>query len=358
MWEIITKIGTPISLMAFVVAVIFKYLNGRANNKINLIKLAPEDKRPSLIEAALETYNLKDDNLTKTQKYDLIKTVLKDKARRFNISAAIFLIITIVIIILSAFIAPKLINKVPAPIDKRAVLKTRIANIVENFNYNDVDRSESYLIQLKDLLKTDTSEEIMMFAFDKLKIFYKSQTKSADFGFNADDLTDPIRELRSQIMQLMIDIAGGQLILLIAPTDFEYLDLANSDLSNRNLSGLSFKGCFLIHVNFEGANLQDCNFNQSFLRLTNFKNSNLKNASFYNADWYNASNLELNQFSQVNRKSIQYLAPTSIQGLIKDMDGQYAFKYSGFDNGYKERLIDNWKKYLAKGSLIETVNSW
>ena len=345
-------------MIAFVVAVIFKYLNGKANNKINLIKLAPEDKRPSLIEAALETYNLKDDNLTKAQKYDLIKTVLKDKARRFNISAAIFSIITIVIIILSAFIAPKLINKVPDSIDKKADLKTHISNIVENFNYNDVDRSESYLIQLKDLIKTDTSEEIMRFAFDKLKIFYKSQTKSADFGNNIDDVTDPIRELRSQIMKVMIDIAKEKLILLIAPTDFEYIDLANSDLSYRNLSGLSFKGCFLIHVNFEGANLQDCNFNESFLRLTNFKNSNLTNASFNNADWYNASNLEIKQFSQINKKTIRYLAPTTIKGLIKDIDEQYAFKYSGYQSSYKNRLNDTWKKYLAKGGLIETVNTW
>jgi len=358
MWEIITKIGTPISLIAFVIAVIFKYLNSRASNKINLIKLAPEDKRPSLIEAALETYNLKDDNLTKAQKYDLIKTVLRDKAKRFNISAAVFLIITIIILILSAFIAPKLIGKAPAQIDKKFDLKTRISNIVENFNYNDIDRSKSYLIQLKDLLKTDTTEEIMEFAFDKLKVFYKSQTKSADFGYKADDLTDPIRELRSLIMQLMIDISGDKLILLIAPTDFEYLDLANTDLSNRNLSGLSFKGCFLIHVNFEAANLQDCNFNESFLRLTDFKNSNLKNANFNNADWYNASNLNIKQFSQINKKSIQYVAPNSIQGLIKEVDDQYAFKYSGFQSSYKNRLNDNWKKYLQKDSLIETVNSW
>jgi hypothetical protein len=68
--------------------------------------------------------------------------------------------------------------------------------------------------------------------------------------------------------------------------------------------------------------------------------------------------LEISQFSQINKKSIQYFAPTSVQGLIKDIDNQYAFKYSGFENSYKNQLINNWNKYLVKDGLIQTVNSW
>jgi uncharacterized protein YjbI with pentapeptide repeats len=358
MWEIITKIGTPISLVAFIFAIIFKYLKAKTSSKINLIKLAPEETRTSLIEAALETYNLKDDNLTKEQKYDLIKTVLRDKAKRFNVSAIIFLLITIIILILSALVAPKLINK---PLDSKngkTEIKNRISNIVENFNYNDIERSKAYFAQVKNLLKSDDSKEIREFTFDKLKSFYKSQTESAGFGFKSDDITNPIRELRSSILQLMVEISDNKMNILLAPNDLEYIDLAHSDLSNKNLSGLSFKGCFLLYTNFENANLEDCNFNDSFLRLVNFKNSKLKNASFKNADWYNASNIEFKQFSEIDKKSIEYLAPTSVDSLIKELNNEYAFPFSNYPSQHKELLTTNWKIYLKKGGLIETANSW
>jgi len=99
MWEAIQHIGTPISLAAFVAAVIAYVVLGNQKNKIQLLKSLPEDKRWELLNKDLESYNITQDNLTRDQKFELMKTVLMQKAehrrRIIYVAFVIFVVISV-----------------------------------------------------------------------------------------------------------------------------------------------------------------------------------------------------------------------------------------------------------------------
>jgi len=80
MWDIIQNIGTPISLVAFIAALISYAFLGSQKHKIELLKALPEEKRWELLNKDIESYNITQDNLTREQKFELMKTVLMQKA--------------------------------------------------------------------------------------------------------------------------------------------------------------------------------------------------------------------------------------------------------------------------------------
>ena len=101
MWEAIQHIGTPISLIAFISAIIAHIVLGRQKNKIELLKSLPEDKRWELLNRDFDGYNVTQDNLTREQKFELMKTVLVQKAEHRRL----FMHITFIVLAIIAFIA-------------------------------------------------------------------------------------------------------------------------------------------------------------------------------------------------------------------------------------------------------------
>ena len=100
MWDVIQNVGTPISLIAFVAAIISYAFLGSQKNKIEVLKTLPEDRRWEILNKNLENYNISEDNLTRDQKFELMKTVLMQKAehkkRIIYIFFSIFLILFII----------------------------------------------------------------------------------------------------------------------------------------------------------------------------------------------------------------------------------------------------------------------
>jgi len=100
MWEQLQHVKEPLMAVAFLMAiiatVILRVNSTRAKQRLEMIKAAPEQDRAGLIEAMFETYHLKQDNLTREQKFNLIQTVLLRKAERFKIGA-IVMVATIIL---------------------------------------------------------------------------------------------------------------------------------------------------------------------------------------------------------------------------------------------------------------------
>src|SRR4028119_502677 len=109
MWEQVQHVKEPLIAVAFLVATIAAFIlkaySVRAKHRLEMIKTAPEHDRASLIEATLETYHLKQDNLNREQKFNLIQTVLLRKAERFKIGALVMVTITILIIVVIVILA-------------------------------------------------------------------------------------------------------------------------------------------------------------------------------------------------------------------------------------------------------------
>jgi hypothetical protein len=117
MWDAIGAVGTPITLVAFVVAVVATIYRVREQTKIKVINSAQEADRAELIDKSLETYHIQHDNLTRQQKYDLMMRVLQDRASRLKVLAGTSIVIAVLlagtIIILAA------VNQPIVPTDSR-----------------------------------------------------------------------------------------------------------------------------------------------------------------------------------------------------------------------------------------------
>lgn len=94
-WEIIPKIGTPIALIAFVAALVFYYLRSQLKHKLDLIKSAPATERADLIEGTLGDFSIDADELTRQQKYELLKQKLEHRAHRFRLALNVSLVLSL-----------------------------------------------------------------------------------------------------------------------------------------------------------------------------------------------------------------------------------------------------------------------
>jgi len=103
-FEIIKYIGSPITLLAFIIVIIARAYSNRLKNKLEMFKSIPENERAAILDKEMESYHItpENDNLTKEQKFKLINTLILQRLQTLK-----FLYITIVILvilILSAFI--------------------------------------------------------------------------------------------------------------------------------------------------------------------------------------------------------------------------------------------------------------
>jgi|GEM_PF-4702460 len=353
MWEVVTKISTPISLVAFIAALIFTWLTRRIKSQEKIISQASPEKKDEIIIAALETYNLKNDNLTRAQKYNLVKTVLDNKSKRFTLTAILFFALSTITITL--FFITNAFFKIESDFDD---FRFRVDKQIAILDYANLDKSRASLFQLIEFVKKVNDKDLKMYAISELREFIKSQTETAKELSTDDIISVAIRSFRNDVLEAIIDLSERDLTNYIQPTDFENIDLAFSNFSNLNLGGYSFKGCNLIYTNFSGSDLRGANFNNCLLRHTDFKNSILDKASFRDADWYNALNLTKLQFFKVKRESIDSYAPRSIEKLISKINEIYVYNFNDYGKDSQESLVKNWTIYLEPDGIIETANSW
>lgn len=99
MWEAVQHVSTPIGLFAFIAAVIgcifFYYSKHRADLNDSL----PSEKRWDLLNKEIEGYNLTRDNLTREQKFSLMKDVISEKSEHRKRQAPLITAIATLIII-------------------------------------------------------------------------------------------------------------------------------------------------------------------------------------------------------------------------------------------------------------------
>ncbi|WP_287584057.1 SPFH domain-containing protein [Candidatus Borrarchaeum sp.] len=103
MWEAIGSVSSGLALAAFIVAAAVTVLRRRLLHKENLIKSAPESERPSLVQAALDSYSIVTTDLTKQQRYDLIMEQIRQRARRFRITSVVIVILAFLAAALAAY---------------------------------------------------------------------------------------------------------------------------------------------------------------------------------------------------------------------------------------------------------------
>jgi len=86
-FDVTTQISTPLAAIAFAISAGAYYGYRIFRNKAAMIASAPPEDRARLVDKALETYSITEDNLTREQKYQLMLTVLNLRAKRFKILA-------------------------------------------------------------------------------------------------------------------------------------------------------------------------------------------------------------------------------------------------------------------------------
>lgn len=92
-WGIIDKIGNPITLAAFIVAIVIAYYQFKIVQQRKLIKNLPEDKKYDAAAEYLGKLGIPIEDLTKQQRFELAMQTLKDKAshRRNQIFLVVFI---------------------------------------------------------------------------------------------------------------------------------------------------------------------------------------------------------------------------------------------------------------------------
>ena len=98
-WDVIPKIGTIFSLIAFLVAVIVMYLRYRTLQTRKTIENVADDNQVQIAERVLEEFHVPIEDLTKIQKFDLAKQKLKDKARHRMTQSILLAFLAVVVLI-------------------------------------------------------------------------------------------------------------------------------------------------------------------------------------------------------------------------------------------------------------------
>jgi hypothetical protein len=103
MWEAIGSVSSGLSLAAFLAAAIVTLLRRRLVHKEKLITSAPENERALLVQSALDSYSINTRDLTKQQRYELLLEQIKQRERRFKITASVIVILAVLFTALAAY---------------------------------------------------------------------------------------------------------------------------------------------------------------------------------------------------------------------------------------------------------------
>jgi hypothetical protein len=122
----------------------------------------------------------------------------------------------------------------------------RIRRALRQIGYHNVTGSRQAMGTLKDLLKRDLPvplKQSIAFTLRDLIV------KAVDFG---GEVPAAVREFRGLLLETLIQATDGRLSDAFQNAQLEHLDLYAMDFSGANLSGVSFRGCFLAGARFAG----------------------------------------------------------------------------------------------------------
>ncbi len=106
-FEAIQYVGTPLALVAFVVAVVAYVIRARLAERRKLLETAPEDRRAELLAAAMRDFSpVSTENLTREQRYQLALRLIQERATRFWITAGVATFVAVVLAIIVLVLGP------------------------------------------------------------------------------------------------------------------------------------------------------------------------------------------------------------------------------------------------------------
>lgn len=103
MWEAISYVGTGLTLVAFLAAIVATVFKNRSLKQERLIKTVPENERAQLVRDALEFFHVDTAQLTKQQQYQVAIEQIKNRSNRHKVNSLLIMGITIVFALLSVF---------------------------------------------------------------------------------------------------------------------------------------------------------------------------------------------------------------------------------------------------------------
>jgi hypothetical protein len=103
MWRGITYVSSAITLIAFIAAVAAWMYRQNALEKVRLIRSAPADRRPDLVNRALEFFDIDTSGLTRDQQYDLAVRQIDARAARSRNAVMTILAICLIAMGTTAF---------------------------------------------------------------------------------------------------------------------------------------------------------------------------------------------------------------------------------------------------------------
>ncbi len=98
MFEAIQYVGTPIALVAFIVAVVAYAYRGRLEERRKLIESAPEQERARVLEATLRDFTtVPTDTLTREQRYQLALELIEERRAKFRSMTLVSVIVAMLL---------------------------------------------------------------------------------------------------------------------------------------------------------------------------------------------------------------------------------------------------------------------
>lgn len=126
MFQAIQYVGTPIALVAFVIAVIAYAYRARLVERRKTIESAAEADRGRLLEATLRDFTtVNTETLTREQRYQLAMRLIEERAAKVRVMA--------IVAIVSAIILAAVILALPSPVDAAHSLTVRVQDPAGGF---------------------------------------------------------------------------------------------------------------------------------------------------------------------------------------------------------------------------------
>lgn len=98
LFDAIQYVGTPIALVAFIIAVVAYAYRGRLEERRKLIEAAPEQERGRLLEATIRDFaTVPTDNLTREQRYSLAVKLIEERAAKSRLMTLVSIVVAVLL---------------------------------------------------------------------------------------------------------------------------------------------------------------------------------------------------------------------------------------------------------------------
>ncbi len=163
-----------------------------------------------------------------------------------------------------------------------------------------------------------------------------------------------VREVRKLALELMKFSKPGDLKACFEDGDLEHLDLYGMDFTSQELSGMSFRGSFLVEADLGRSNLAHTSFAGAYIRNAIFTNADLSGVDLTDADWFNALGLTQAQFARVRHDTVMD-CPATVAEMHQYLEKHYALPFESWSGRVRDQLTATWNEYLKPGGLRDFV---